>query len=215
MRIILLGAPGAGKGTQAELICNHYKIPRISTGDMLRAEIQAGSKIGQQVKEMISSGVLVPEQVVIDLILERILAPDCKRGFLLDGFPRTVFQAEVLQAEQISIDAVIEIDVPDIEIINRLSGRRMHLNSGRTYHKVFNPPKVEDKDDLTGESLIQRDDDKEEVIAKRLEIYHQHTEPLVEWFKNQHYSYIYVPGEGSVKEVHNRIMEGLKQIPNK
>lgn len=212
MRIILLGAPGAGKGTQADLLCEHYKIPRISTGDMLRAEINAGTSIGQRVKEMIASGVLVPEEIVNELVQKRLMLADCKSGFLLDGFPRTVHQAKELESYKVVIDAVIEIDVPDEVIINRLSGRRIHLSSGRTYHLEFNPPKVENRDDLTGEPLVQRDDDKVEVIRKRLAIYHEHTKPLIEWYKHHQYHYIHISGEKSVKEVEKDILHALKGI---
>lgn len=183
MRIILLGAPGAGKGTQAKLLSESLGIPQISTGDMLRNEIAQHTSVGQKVKEMMARGEFVPNEVVIDLLINRIKEKDCQHGYLLDGFPRNVHQAEILEKAGIPIEAVIEIAVPDEEIITRLSGRRLHLNSGRIYHVINHPPKIADKDDVTGEPLIQREDDKLEAVRKRLQVYHQQTEPLIEWYK--------------------------------
>ncbi|MFZ9963522.1 MAG: adenylate kinase, partial [Burkholderiales bacterium] len=179
MKLILLGPPGAGKGTQAAFITEKFNIPQISTGDMLRAAVKAGSPMGLEAKKHMDSGGLVPDDVIIGLVKERISQADCTNGFLFDGFPRTIPQADALKAANVSLDHVIEIDVDDKEIINRLSGRRVHPGSGRTYHIQFNPPKKEGKDDVTGEDLIQRDDDKEETIKKRLEVYHEQTELLV------------------------------------
>lgn len=212
MRIVLLGPPGAGKGTQAELICKYFAIPKIGTGDMLRSAIAQNTKIGQSVKNLVEQGGLVPEEVIIDLIKERIQYPDCERGFLFDGFPRTIHQAETMEKLGLSVDAVIAIFVSDEEIIHRMSGRRVHLNSGRVYHVKFNPPKVVDKDDITGEPLVQRDDDKEETVRNRLQIYHQQTEPLIGWFKQRpdHYHYYAILGNGSVEYVYREIMDQLK-----
>lgn len=182
MRLILLGAPGAGKGTQATYIKEKFNIPQISTGDMLRAAVKAGTALGLEAKKFMDSGGLVPDEVIIGMIKERIKDADCKDGFLFDGFPRTIPQAEAMKQAGVDIDYVVEIDVPDEEIIKRMSGRRMHLASGRTYHVVFNPPKVAGKDDITGEDLVQREDDKEETVMKRLEVYHSQTKPLVEFY---------------------------------
>lgn len=184
MRIILLGAPGAGKGTQAEYLRENYGIPQISTGDMLRAAVKAGSPLGLQVKSVMESGGLVTDEIIIALIRDRIVQPDCVNGFLFDGFPRTIPQAQALVDAGISIDVVLEIDVPDAEIIRRLSGRRVHAASGRIYHIENKPPLVDGKDDVTGEALIQRDDDKEETVRKRLDVYHSQTKPLVDFYKN-------------------------------
>jgi adenylate kinase len=173
MRIILLGAPGAGKGTQATFIKEKFNIPQISTGDMLRAAVKAGTQLGLEAKKFMDAGGLVPDEVIIGLVKERIKDDDCKAGFLFDGFPRTIPQAEAMKQAGVGIDYVVEIDVPDEEIVKRMSGRRAHLASGRTYHVVFNPPKLEGKDDITGEDLVQRDDDREEVVKKRLEVNHQ------------------------------------------
>jgi adenylate kinase len=183
MRIILLGAPGAGKGTQAEYLKETYGIPQISTGDMLRAAVKAGSPLGMQVKSVMESGGLVTDDIIIALIRERITRDDCRNGFLFDGFPRTIPQAQALVDAGISIDVVLEIDVPDEEIVRRLSGRRVHPESGRTYHVDNKPPKSPGKDDLTGEPLIQRDDDKEATVRRRLEVYHAQTKPLVEFYR--------------------------------
>jgi adenylate kinase len=184
MRIILLGAPGAGKGTQAEYLRDTYGIPQISTGDMLRAAVKAGSPLGVQVKSVMESGGLVTDDIIIALIKDRIKNPDCANGFLFDGFPRTIPQAQALVDADVDIDVVLEIDVPDAEIVRRLSGRRVHPASGRIYHLENKPPRVVDHDDVTGEPLIQRDDDKEATVRKRLEVYHQQTKPLVAFYKN-------------------------------
>jgi len=184
MRVILLGAPGAGKGTQAQFIMTTFGIPQISTGDMLRAAVKAGSALGLQVKEVMASGGLVTDDIIIALVKERITQADCAKGFLFDGFPRTIPQAQAMVDAGIAIDVVVEIAVEDEEIVKRLSGRRVHLDSGRIYHTIFNPPARENLDDLTGEPLIQRDDDKEETIRKRLQVYHQQTKPLVDFYKN-------------------------------
>jgi adenylate kinase len=183
MRVILLGAPGAGKGTQAQFIVSTFGIPQISTGDMLRAAVKAGTALGLQVKEVMASGGLVTDAIIIALVKERIAAADCARGFLFDGFPRTIPQAQAMVDAGIDIDVVVEIAVEDEEIVKRLSGRRVHPESGRIYHTVFNPPAVEGIDDVSGEPLIQRDDDKEETIRKRLQVYHQQTRPLVDFYK--------------------------------
>lgn len=185
MRIILLGPPGAGKGTQAQLICQRYNIPQISTGDMLRAAIRAGSELGLKAKSVMDAGGLVSDDLIIGLVQDRLAQPDCSNGCIFDGFPRTIPQAEALEAAGISIDHVIEIDVPDEEIVNRLSGRRQHPASGRVYHLIYNPPKTEGVDDVTGEPLVQRPDDQEETIRKRLTSYHTETEQLVEFYQGR------------------------------
>jgi adenylate kinase len=182
MKLILLGGPGAGKGTQAAFITEKYGIPQISTGDMLRAAVKAGSPMGLEAKKVMDAGGLVSDQIILGLIAERLKQPDCSKGFLFDGFPRTIPQAEALRAQGIELDYVLEIDVSDDEIIRRMSGRRVHPGSGRTYHIAFNPPKVEGQDDVTGEALIQRDDDKEETVRKRLSVYHSQTQPLIEYY---------------------------------
>ncbi len=184
MRIILLGPPGAGKGTQAQFIVQSYGIPQISTGDMLREAVAEGSELGQRVKSVMDSGALVTDDIIIDLVKERIAKPDCANGFLFDGFPRTIPQAQALLDEGIDIDYVIEVQVPNEEIVSRLSGRRIHPDSGRVYHVEFSPPREEGKDDETGEPLIQRDDDKEETVRERLNVYTQQTEPLVDFYKS-------------------------------
>ena len=216
MRIILLGGPGAGKGTQASYVTEKYAVPQISTGDMLRAAVKAGTPLGLEAKKVMDSGGLVSDEIILGLVKERIAQPDCAKGFLFDGFPRTVVQAEALKAENIPVDAVVEIDVDDDEIIRRMGGRRVHLASGRTYHIQFNPPKVEGKDDQTGEPLIQRDDDKEETVRKRLTVYHDQTEPLIEYYTRWAESgegaaprYVKVEGIGKVKEIRDRIFAGL------
>ena len=182
MRLILLGAPGAGKGTQAAFLCQKFGIPQISTGDMLRAAVKAGTELGLAAKKVMDAGGLVGDDIIIGLVKERITQADCANGFLFDGFPRTIPQAEAMKAAAVKIDVVLEIDVPDSAIIERMSGRRVHVASGRTYHVAFNPPKVAGKDDATGEDLIQREDDKEETVRKRLEVYHQQTRPLVDYY---------------------------------
>jgi len=217
MRIILLGGPGAGKGTQAGYITEKYGVPQISTGDMLRAAVKAGTPLGLEAKKVMDSGGLVSDDIILGLVKERVAQPDCEEGFLFDGFPRTVVQAEALKSEQVPVDAVVEIDVEDDEIIRRMSGRRVHLASGRTYHVVFNPPKVEGKDDVTGEPLIQRDDDQEETVRKRLAVYHDQTEPLIDYYTKWSESgdsaapkYVKVAGVGKVEEIRDRIFAGLE-----
>src|SRR6476620_612431 len=182
MRLILLGPPGAGKGTQATFLCQKYGIPQISTGDMLRAAVKAGTPLGVAAKKVMDSGALVSDDIIIGLVQERLKLPDCAKGYLFDGFPRTIPQAEAMRKARVAIDYVLEIDVPAEEIIVRMSGRRAHLASGRTYHVKFNPPKVEGKDDVTGEPLVQRDDDREETVKKRLDVYQAQTRPLVEFY---------------------------------
>ena len=182
MRLILLGAPGAGKGTQANFIKEKYNIPQISTGDMLRAAVKAGTPLGLEAKAIMDAGGLVRDDIIIGLVTERIAEADCANGFLFDGFPRTIPQAEAMKAAGVDIDYVVEIDVPDAAIVERMAGRRVHVASGRTYHVTFNPPKVAGKDDVTGEDLIQREDDAEATVRKRLDVYHQQTRPLVEYY---------------------------------
>ena len=184
MRLILLGAPGAGKGTQATFICQKYSIPQISTGDMLRAAVKAGSALGLELKKVMDSGALVSDELIINLVKERIAQPDCAKGFLFDGFPRTIPQADAMKAAGVKLDYVLEIDVPFDAIIERMSGRRSHPASGRTYHVKFNPPKVANVDDVTGEPLVQRDDDKEDTVKNRLTVYSAQTRPLVEYYAN-------------------------------
>lgn len=219
MRLILLGGPGAGKGTQANFIKEKYQIPQISTGDMLRAAVKAGTELGKEAKSYMDSGGLVPDEVIIGLVKERIKEDDCQKGFLFDGFPRTIPQADAMKAAGVAIDAVVEIDVPDEEIVKRMSGRRAHLASGRTYHVIFNPPKVEGKDDVTGEPLVQRDDDKEETVRKRLDVYHAQTEPLVDYYKSWANSgeagapkHVRIAGVGKVDEIRDQIFSALDQI---
>lgn len=216
MRLILLGCPGAGKGTQAKLITESYHIPQISTGDMLRNAIQAGTELGKKIKMVVDSGHLVPDEFMIQLVLDRIQQPDCRNGFLLDGFPRTVAQAEALTQHHIKIDYVINIDVPKEEIIKRLTGRRIHQPSGRTYHILYNPPKLSGKDDLTGEALIQRPDDSEETVLKRLSVYNEQTKPLKEYYMHfqdtkEHPGprYININGAASIDEIKNKIFSTL------
>jgi adenylate kinase len=217
MRLILLGGPGAGKGTQANFIKEKFQIPQISTGDMLRAAVKAGSELGKKAKEYMDSGGLVPDEVIIGLVKERIQEDDCVKGFLFDGFPRTIPQADAMKDAGVAIDAVVEIDVPDEEIIKRMSGRRAHLASGRTYHVIYNPPKEEGKDDITGEPLVQRDDDKEETVKKRLDVYHAQTEPLVDYYKKWETSgeaaapkHIAIAGVGKVEEIREQIFSALE-----
>ena len=216
MKLILLGAPGAGKGTQAAFITQKYGIPQISTGDMLRAAVKAGTPLGLQAKGVMESGGLVSDELIIDLVKERIAQPDCVNGFLFDGFPRTIPQAEAMKQAGVQLDYVLEIDVPFDAIIERMSGRRSHPASGRTYHVKFNPPKAEGKDDLTGEPLVQRDDDKEETVRKRLQVYNDQTRPLVsyysEWASNAPSTapkYRKISGTGSVEEITARALQAL------
>ncbi|MDD2790516.1 MAG: adenylate kinase [Sulfurimonas sp.] len=214
MRIILLGAPGAGKGTQAQFLTKKYNIPQISTGDMLRAAIKAGTEMGKMAKAAMDAGQLVTDEIIIGLVKDRIAEDDCKNGYLLDGFPRTLPQADAVTNAGIAIDAVIEIDVPDSEIVKRMSGRRAHLASGRTYHILYNPPKVEGKDDTTGEDLVQRDDDKESVVLDRLKVYHDQTQPLIGYYKDQAakvatLTYITVDGTAHIDEVEAAIVSKL------
>lgn len=218
MRIILLGLPGAGKGTQAQFLIQRYKIPQISTGAMLRAEIDAGSAIGKKAQKYMSAGNLVPDELVTEMVKQRIAQPDCERGFIIDGFPRTVAQAEALRAAGIDIDFVIEIEVGDQEILRRMSGRRVHPASGRTYHVEFNPPKVADRDDVTGEPLVQRPDDDEETVMKRIANYHTMTKPLVNYYlrsaesgdpRAPHYVNLY--GRGSIEHIRDKMLAALTQ----
>ena len=215
MRIILLGGPGAGKGTQAGFIKEKFGIPQISTGDMLRAHVKQGTELGRQAKAVMDAGGLVPDEIIIGMVKTRLQDDDCRKGYLFDGFPRTIPQAEAMKAAGVPIDAVVEIAVDDEEIIRRMSGRRVHLASGRTYHQVFNPPKVADHDDITGEPLIQRDDDKEEVVRNRLQVYHQQTRPLVDFYSGLSRRdpaagrYIKVAGTGKVESIRDTILEEL------
>ena len=212
MRVILLGGPGAGKGTQAGYIKDKYNIPQISTGDMLRAHVKAGTELGVAAKKIMDEGGLVSDDIIMGMVKERITEDDCQNGYLFDGFPRTIPQAEALKAAGVKIDAIVEIDVPDEEIIKRMSGRRVHLASGRTYHVVFNPPTVEGKDDETGEDLIQRDDDQEETVKARLNIYHDQTEPLIALYTaevDNGLNYVKVDGVGSVDLIRDQIFNGL------
>jgi len=216
MRLILLGGPGAGKGTQAGYIMQRYRIPQISTGDMLRAAVKAGTPEGIAAKAIMDRGELVSDDIVVTLVKGRIQAPDCARGFLFDGFPRTIPQAEALKGSGIDVDHVVEIAVEDAAIIDRMSGRRVHLPSGRSYHVKYNPPKAAGKDDVTGEDLIQRDDDLEETVRRRLVIYHQQTAPLVEFYArwsatgDKHAPRCHrIPGDGTVDEVRDRIFAAL------
>jgi adenylate kinase len=219
MRLILLGGPGAGKGTQANYVKDKYQIPQISTGDMLRAAIKDGTDLGKKAKGYMDSGGLVPDEVIIGLVKERIKKADCQKGFLFDGFPRTIPQADAMKDAGVPLDAVVDINVPDTEIIKRMSGRRVHLASGRTYHITFNPPKEEGKDDVTGEALIQRDDDQEETVRNRLDVYHAQTEPLIDYYKSWKNSgesaapkYIRIEGVGKVEEIRDQIYSVLDQL---
>ena len=216
MRIILLGGPGAGKGTQANFIKEKYNIPQISTGDMLRAAVKEGTPLGVEAKKIMDAGGLVSDDIILGLVKERIKQPDCTNGFLLDGFPRTIPQAEAVKNEGIQVDHVVEINVDDNEIIKRMSGRRVHLASGRTYHVIYNPPKVEGKDDETGEDLIQRDDDQEATVKKRLDVYHEQTEPLIEFYSSWANAggdgapkYHKIEGVGSVEDIRDKIFNAL------
>lgn len=216
MRLILLGAPGAGKGTQATFICQKYGIPQISTGDMLRAAVKAGTPLGLEAKKVMDSGALVSDDLIINLVKERLAQPDCTQGFLFDGFPRTLPQADAMKAAGVKLDYVLEIDVPFEAIIERMSGRRSHTASGRTYHVKFNPPKVEGLDDVTGEPLIQRDDDREETVKKRLEVYSAQTRPLVDYYSGWAKAdpatapkYRAISGTGSVEDITSRALAAL------
>ncbi|MSR14958.1 MAG: adenylate kinase [Gammaproteobacteria bacterium] len=214
MNIILLGGPGAGKGTQADFVCSEFGIPKISTGDMLRAAVQAESALGMAAKKVMDSGGLVSDDIILGLIAERLKAPDCAKGFLFDGFPRTIPQAEGLESIGVAIDRVVEIAVSDQEIVRRMSGRRVHPGSGRTYHLEFNPPRVPDRDDKSGESLVQRDDDKEETVRKRLAVYHEQTEPLIEYYKARAardvlLRFAAISGIGEVAEIRARLLLAL------
>jgi adenylate kinase len=216
MRLILLGPPGAGKGTQSRFICEQFAIPQISTGDMLRAAIKAGTRLGHAARQAVDAGQLVPDELILGLVKERLAAPDCARGYLFDGFPRTIPQAEALRAGQVPLDYVLEIDVPDDEIIERMSGRRIHPASGRTYHVTFNPPREAGRDDATGEALVQRDDDREETVRKRLEVYRAQTRPLVEYYGRWAATgdraapkYRRISGTGPVETVRTRALAAL------
>ena len=209
MNLILLGPPGAGKGTQAHAICARFSIPQISTGDMLRAATATGSILGQRVKSIMDAGELVSDNVILELITERLLEPDCKSGFLFDGFPRTIPQAEALTSNGIALDHVLEIDVSDEEVIRRITGRRIHEASGRVYHVVFNPPEVEGKDDQTGEMLVQRVDDAKETVKERLKVYHDQTRPLVEYYRDSTVRYSKIRGTGSVQDITKNVFEAL------
>lgn len=217
MKIILLGPPGAGKGTQANYVKNKYGIPQISTGDMLRAAVKEGTPLGKLAKEVMDAGGLVSDDIIMGLVKERIRQDDCAAGYLLDGFPRTLVQAEALRAEGVKIDAVVEIDVDDEEIVRRMSGRRVHMASGRTYHIEFNPPKKDGIDDVTGEPLVQRDDDREETVRKRLAVYHEQTRPLVdyytEWSKSEEEGapkFVRIEGTGKVTDIRDAIFNALE-----
>ena len=216
MRLILLGAPGAGKGTQAAAICQKYDVPQISTGDMLHTAVRAGNALGQRAKKYVDAGRLVPDALMVALVKARIAQPDCANGFLFDGFPRTIPQTEAMEQTGVEVDYVVELDVDDGEIIQRLSGRRVHPASGRTYHLQFNPPKVPDKDDVTGEDLIQREDDGEETIRTRLDVYHAQTTQLAEYYSAwaatgdpRAPKYRKVDGSGGIGEVRDRIFAAL------
>jgi adenylate kinase len=210
MRLILLGPPGAGKGTQAQFIRERFGSPQISTGDMLRAAIKAGTPLGREAKKVMDAGKLVSDDIIIGLVKERLKQPDCARGYLFDGFPRTIPQAEAMKAARVGLDYVLEIDVPDEEIITRMSGRRVHPASGRTYHVKFNPPKAEGRDDVTGEPLVQRDDDKEATVRQRLDVYRKQTRPLVDFYGRQGgVKYRKISGVGPVDEVTQRAIAAL------
>lgn len=217
MKLILLGAPGAGKGTQAQFICEHFGIPQISTGDMLRAAVKAGTALGVEAKKVMDAGGLVSDEIITGLVRDRLQQDDCAAGYLFDGFPRTLPQAEAMKVAGIALDYVLEIDVADEEIIERMSGRRVHLASGRTYHLRFNPPTVAGKDDATGEDLIQRDDDQEETVRKRLQIYHSQTKPLLDYYRSWAATgdplapkCRRIAGVGSVEEIKKAAFDALK-----
>jgi adenylate kinase len=214
MKVILLGGPGAGKGTQADFICAEHGIPKISTGDMLRAAVKAGTALGVEAKKVMDSGGLVSDDIILGLIRERIREPDCQNGFLFDGFPRTIPQAEGLAKIGVAIDRVIEIAVSDAEIVRRMSGRRVHPGSGRTYHVEFNPPRKAGVDDETGEPLVQRDDDREETVRRRLDVYHEQTEPLIDFYQERMKAsgegrFRRVEGTGTVNEIRGRVLAAL------
>jgi len=216
MKLILLGAPGAGKGTQANYIHERFGIPQISTGDMLRAVVKAGTSLGLVAKKIMDEGGLVSDDIIIDLVKERIKEKDCANGFLLDGFPRTIPQAEAMKRAGVQVDYIVEIDVADGEIIQRMSGRRVHLASGRTYHVIFNPPKAVGKDDITDEELVQRQDDAEDTVRKRLDVYHKQTQPLVNYYTSWARSgdshapkYVKIPGIGGVDDIRDKIFAAL------
>lgn len=217
MRLILLGPPGAGKGTQAAFLCLRFGIPQISTGDMLRAAAKAGTPVGLEAKRLMDAGQLVRDDIIDHLVLERLRQPDCTKGYLFDGFPRTLPQAESMRRADVAIDFVLEIDVPDEEIILRMGGRRVHLASGRTYHVKFNPPKVEGRDDVTGEPLVQRADDEERTVRKRLEVYHAQTQPLIRYYQDWRASgdpraprHCRISGSGGVEAIRDRAVEALR-----
>ena len=219
MKVILLGGPGAGKGTQAGFITKKYGIPQISTGDMLRAAVKAGTELGVAAKKVMDAGGLVSDEIILGLVKERITESDCENGFLLDGFPRTIAQADGLKEQGVNVDAVVEIDVDDAEIIKRMGGRRVHLASGRTYHIAFNPPKVEGKDNETGEDLIQRDDDQPDTVKARLDVYHEQTEPLIAYYskwadagEENSPKYVKINGIGSVDSIKDSIFSGLEAV---
>ena len=219
MRAILLGGPGAGKGTQAGFVCRRYRIPQISTGDMLRAAVRAGSELGRRAKEIMDIGALVPDDVIIALVEERLRRPDCRHGYLFDGFPRNIPQAQALRDREIAVAAVVEIAVDDAEIVRRMSGRRVHPASGRTYHIEFNPPAIPGKDDVSGEALIQREDDRELTVRERLRVYHAQTRPLVAYYSEWRCSgdpfapgYLRIDGMGTVTEVRDAVFEALENV---
>lgn len=216
MKIILLGPPGSGKGTQANIIKHTFNIPQISTGDMLRAAVKAGTPLGIKAKKVMDAGELVSDELILQLVKERILLDDCKEGYLFDGFPRTIAQAEGMKELGIDIDVVVELQVNDGDIIKRMSGRRIHPGSGRSYHIIFNPPRVENTDDETGEPLIQRDDDKEETVRKRLEVYHSQTAPLIKYYtdlsKQGSIRYLCIEGAGGVGEISKKVIDGLRTV---
>ena len=216
MKIIILGAPGSGKGTQAAYLTRRLEVPKISTGDMLRAVISANTILGKKVKAILASGELVSDDIILALVKERLAAADCERGFLFDGFPRTIVQAEGLWQAGIDVDCIIDINVPDQEIIKRLSGRLVHLSSGRIYHTEFNPPKIAGLDDETGESLVQREDDKKEVVVQRLKVYHEQTEPLAAWYQSENYfgaaKYIQISGLKQVNEIAEDILNCISEF---
>ena len=214
MKIILLGPPGAGKGTQAEVLCQEFNIPHISTGNILREAIIAGTELGKKAKNLMDEGILVSDEVIVGVVVDRIAQKDCKSGFLFDGYPRTIPQAKALDINSVEINLVIEIEVPDEIIVNRMSGRRVHVRSGRNYHVDFNPPKVADIDDLTGEVLVQREDDKPETVKDRLEVYRTQTLPLIDFYVERaqkgDLNYLNIPGVGSPAEVSNLILKKIK-----